>query len=419
VVRWVWLRMLPGSGFRTTTTITRTRTRVSGLNLLNEYLPAQTVPTGQKTKALKGALVPKGKATRTAKAMKRKSNLHKDVCSIENLLLADRKARKGKSGQKSLQKFDGASGCNIITLHNTLMEKRFKTSEYRVYPVYEPKERLVYELPYIDRVVHHAIMNILEPLFVSWFTEDTYGCIKGRGIHGLQRNLRKSLQDVAGTTYYVKMDITKFYPSVNHEILKEMLRRKIKDVDLLALLDEIIDSAPGIPIGNYLSQYFSNFYLMYFDRFVKQRGAVHYFRYADDMLILGDNKPLLHRLRAEMQQYLNVELQLTMKDNYQVCRVDEGIDIVGYVNYHKFTLMRPSIKKRFGRAVAKGASNATIMAYVGWASHCNSYNLLNKLLHEKFPRPEHCTARRRKKGVHRRKNKNEQNTEPVNSNTRL
>jgi RNA-directed DNA polymerase len=203
--------------------------------------------------------------------MKRLSNIYQKICSIENLVLADQIARKGKKGQYGIFLHDQKRESNILSLHTSLLDKTYKTSAYSVFKIHEPKEREIFRLPYFpDRITHHAVMNILEPMFIACFTSDTYSCIKKRGIHGAANKLRKALKDEPGTKYCLKLDIKKFYPSVDHAILKQLLRKKIKDQDLLWLLDEIIDSAPGLPIGNYLSQYFANFYLTYFDHWLKQ-----------------------------------------------------------------------------------------------------------------------------------------------------
>jgi hypothetical protein len=225
-------------------------------------------------------------------------------------------------------------------------------------------------------------MNILEPIFTKLFTADTYSCIKGRGIHGAANNLKKSLKDLENTKYCLKLDIVKFYPNVDHEVLKDLLRKKFKDQDLLWLLDEIIDSADGLPIGNYLSQYFANFYLTYFDHWIKETMQVkYYFRYADDIIILSNNKPHLHQLLFEIKEYLNNNLKLIVKDNYQIFPVESrGIDFVGYVFYHTHIRLRKSIKKRFAKAVSKTKNKATIASYNGWAKHCNSKHLLKKLV---------------------------------------
>lgn len=315
--------------------------------------------------------------------MKRRNNLYDQICSVENLNLADSIARKGKLNKPEIIEWDKNREQNIMELHEELETKTYVTSEYTIFTIYERKERIIFKLPYRDRVVHHAVMNILERIFVSSFTANTYSCIKGRGIHAALRALKKALTDKAGTQYCLKLDIKKFYPSVDHSIMKRLLWRKIKDTDLLYLLDGIIDSADGLPIGNYLSQYFANFYLTYFDHWIKEERKVKfYFRYADDMVILSDNKPYLHALLDEIRTYLQVNLKLIVKDNSQVFPVkDRGIDFVGYVFYHTHTLLRKSIKQSFARAVAKGGNPQSIASYKGWAKHCNSKNLIKKLSH--------------------------------------
>lgn len=318
--------------------------------------------------------------------MKRINNLYSSIISIENLQLADAIAQLGKKDQRGVQLHNRNAFVNISLLHESLVEKKYKTSPYTRFFIRDPKEREIFRLPYYpDRIVHHAIMNILEEHFVKMFTADTYSCIKGRGVHLAVRKLHAAMRkDVSGTQYCLKLDIRKFYPSVDHDILKQLLRRKFKDADLLSLLDEIIDSAPGLPIGNYLSQYLSNFYLTYFDHWLKEDQSVkYYFRYADDMVILSDNKPYLHSKLAVIREYLSRNLKLEVKGNYQVFPVeDRGIDFGGYHIYHKYILLRKSNKKRFARAVAKGKGRDSIASYLGWAKHCNSKNLIKKLLHE-------------------------------------
>jgi hypothetical protein len=317
--------------------------------------------------------------------MKRINNLYQRICSIENLQMADLVARKGKLNQPGILNHDKNREQNIKDLHEILKAKAYHTSDYTTFTIYEPKERLIFRLPYYpDRILHHAVMNILEPIFVSMFTADTYSCIKKKGIHAAANALKLALKDDAGTRYCLKLDIKKFYPNVDHDILKALLRRKFKDPNLLYLLDEIIDSADGLPIGNYLSQYFANFYLTYFDHWLKEELQVrYYFRYADDMVILSDSKPYLHGILSEIRNYLKVKLKLEVKDNYQVFPVDaRGIDFVGYVFRHSYILLRKSIKQNFARMLSKNRNPQSIASYKGWAIHCNSKNLLKTLLHE-------------------------------------
>ncbi len=315
--------------------------------------------------------------------MKRINNLYQKIISIENLTEADEKAQEGKSKQYGVILHNKRRELNIQNLHVILRNKTYKTSVYDIFKVYEPKERNVYRLPYYpDRITHHAVMNILEPIFVSVFTTDSYSCIKGKGIHALQRSLKQALKNKEETKYCLKLDIKKFYPNINHDILKQLLRRKFKDNDLLWLLDEIIDSADGLPIGNYLSQYFANFYLTYFDHWIKENKKVkYYFRYADDIIILSDNKPYLHNILKEIRVYFTNRLKLTIKENYQIFPVESrGIDFVGYVFYHTHILLRKRIKENFKHMLKNKPNQASIASYIGWAKHCNSKHLLKTIL---------------------------------------
>ena len=315
--------------------------------------------------------------------MKRIKNLYQKICSIENLMLADAIAQHGKSKQYGVQRHSRNAVENIAKLHAMLVNKTYKTSPYTIFKVYEPKERDVFRLPYFpDRITHHAIMNVLEPVFTASFTNDTYSCIKGKGIHAAANGVKTALKDVPGTTYCLKLDIRKFYPSIDHDILKQLLRRKFKDQDLLWLLDEIIDSSPGVPIGNYLSQYFANFYLTWFDHWIKEQKRVkHYFRYADDLVILAADKAYLHELLNEIKSYLETNLKLQVKGNWQVFPVAvRGIDFVGYRFYHTHTLLRKSIKKNFARMLRRNPNPQSIASYNGWLKHCNAKNLMYKLL---------------------------------------
>lgn len=314
--------------------------------------------------------------------MKRKANIFNHICSVENLQAAQRIARKGKGEQYGVKLFDLDPGGKIMELSDMLFYKEFTTSPYKVFKVYDPKERDVYGLPYYpDRIVQHGIMLQVERTFLDMFTADTYSCVPGKGIHGLHWNLIDALRDVPGTQYCLKLDVRKFYENVDHDILKGQLRRKFKDPDFFWLIDDIIDSAPGIPIGNLTSQFFANFYLTGLDHYIKEVLQVkNYFRYCDDMVITGPSKPYLHEILARIREYLMDRLKLTIKSNYQIFPVAaRGIDVVGYVYFHDHVLLRKTIKKNFARAVAAGKGTQVIAAYKGLASHCNSNHLIKKL----------------------------------------
>lgn len=343
-----------------------------------------------------------------ANDMKRIGNLYDEIISIENLRLADMKARLGKTKSHGVRVHDKNKEANIAKLHESLKNGTFKTSRYHIFKIYEPKEREIYRLPYFpDRILHHAIMNVLEPIWVSVFNKNTYSCIVNRGIHKCANDLKKALkQDPEGTRYCLKIDIRKFYPSINHDVLKKVIRKKIKDKRLLALLDEIIESVSnndhplcggdalsdgkGVPIGNYLSQYFANLVLAYFDHWLKENKRVkYYFRYADDIVILAPDKESLHALLHEIRAYLK-GYRLKVKKNYQVFPVESrGIDFLGYVFRHTHVLLRKSIKQRMCRRVAslnkrkrtlpRTAYKQQICAWWGWCKHCDSINLIRNI----------------------------------------
>lgn len=325
------------------------------------------------------------KMTNKSKGMKRKGNLYERIISIENLYAADAIAQKGKAQQPSVIEHMANQDMNLWWLHCQLHNKTYRTSAYTTFMISDPKEREVYRLPYFpDRIVHHAIMRITKPIFLEVFTADSYSCIEGKGIHAASYALRKALKNTPETRYCLKLDLKKFYPSVDHDILKQLLRKKFKDNDFLNMLDEIINSADGLPIGNYLSQYLANFYLTFFDHWIKETMKVNnYFRYADDIVITSGNKQYLHALLAEMREYLRRELKMEIKENYQVFPVaDRGIDFVGYVHFHTHTLLRKSIKQNFARMLERNPNRQSIASYNGWLKHCNSINLRNKLLHD-------------------------------------
>lgn len=320
--------------------------------------------------------------------MKRVNNLFQKICSVENLQAADIIARKGKSKQYGVIVHDRNRQQNIQQLHEALMKKTYSTSVYSTFIIHEPKERVIFRLPYYpDRIVHHAVMIYLENIFVKTFTKDTYSCIKGRGIHAAATAVKKAIGILPEKAYCLQLDIKKFYPNVDHRVLKQLLRRIIKDADLLWLLDNIINSAPGLPIGNYLSQYFANFYLSYFDHWIKEEKRVqHYFRYADDLVLLSGSKEDLHWLRKEIITYLQENLKLTIKSSHQVFLIAEhpkapgrGLDFLGYVFYRTHTRLRKFIKQNFARKVAKGINPASAASYRGWIKWANCNHLIKKL----------------------------------------
>lgn len=328
--------------------------------------------------------------------MKRVGNLYEKITSLDNLALAHRHAKRGKGWYREVRAIDADPDSYLNELQRLLLTQSYQTSEYFTSTKREKeKERVIYKLPYFpDRVCQRAIIQVIEPYLIKYMTRDTYSAIPGRGIHSCKDKVQRDMRrDPEGTMYCLKLDVRKFYPSINHDVLKQTYRRLFKDKELLWLLDEIIDSTPGdtgIPIGNYLSQYSGNLYLARFDHYVKEVLRVkYYYRYMDDMVILGPDKAELHRLKSAIEDYLNHELKLQLKSNWQVFPTQvRGVDFVGYRIFKDYVLLRKSIALDFKRKMRKMANKkalsdhdrASIQAYKGWLKHCNSYNLTQKYL---------------------------------------
>lgn len=315
--------------------------------------------------------------------MKRIGNLYSQIYSMENIILAEKRARKGKSNKKEVLNFDKNKSQNLILLQEILINKTYKTSDYYIFTLQEKKTRIIYKLPYFpDRICHHAILNIIEPITTKCFIRQTYSCIKKRGIYDAFKTLKKYLVDSEETQYCMKLDIKKYYPNISNDILRLIIRKKFKDPDLLYLLDEIIQSTQGMPIGNYTSQLLGNLYLSYFDHWLKEKHKIKYYlRYTDDIIILHSDKQFLNTLRIEISNYLKTYLDLELKSNYQIFPVSKrGIDFIGYKFYHSHIMLRKSIKQDFIKMVRYNYNKKSIASYNGWLSKGNCKNLTNKYL---------------------------------------
>lgn len=323
--------------------------------------------------------------------MKRFGNLFGEVCIIDNIALAHKNASKGKQHYREVKMVNSNPEKYFDKISQLLLTKSYRNSPYEIMTVKTDggKVRDIYKLPYYpDRIIHHAIMQVVEPIWLKSLIRDTYSSIKGRGIHDGVKRIKKALFDKENTVYCLKMDVKKFYPSIDNEILKQIIRKKIKDKDLLWILDEIIDSTNGVPIGNYLSQYFGNLYLSPLDHLIKSK-AKYYFRYCDDIVILHKDKEFLHSIKFDVDLFLREKLHLSLKNNWQVFPVDSrGIDFLGYRFFHGFVLLRDSIKKNFidkVRAIKTNNQYMTnsqilngLMSYNGWLVYGNCKNLQNK-----------------------------------------
>lgn len=331
--------------------------------------------------------------------MKRHGNLYDKVCSMDNLYEAHRHARKDKLYYKEVRMVDKDPETYLRQIQEMLLNKTYEVSPYAVSELKDRgKKRDLWKLPYFpDRIIQWAIMLHMESIFHEVFTSFTCASLVGRGIHRASNLCTKYMKDKEGTRYCLKFDIAKFYPNIDQTILKSLLRKKVKDKDLLWLLDAIVDSMPGVkgvPIGSYLSQYLANFYLAYFDHWLKEVMGVKYVvRYMDDVVIFHSSKEFLHRLRIQIEEYLSENLKLTLKHDWQVFPTSiRGVDFVGYRHFYGYKLLRKKTCKRFKRTMRNTLKKwrrgcrinfkeyCSCNSYVGWLMWCDGYCLTCKYL---------------------------------------
>lgn len=307
--------------------------------------------------------------------MKRYGDLYNKIHDIDNIKLAHVNASKGKQGYSEVKMVNSDPEYYCRLIKEMLVSKRYSVSEYRVKEKMDKgKLRVLYVLPYFpDRIIQHAMMQILEPIWKKVLINDTYQSIKGRGIKKAKDRVSYHVQKYK-PEHSLKTDVKKFYPSITNPVLKMIVRKKIKCKGTLWLLDEIITSLPELPIGNYISQYLGNLTLAYIDHKIKEKYRVKmYYRYCDDIIILGD-KQMLHKVLKVLKEELKL-LDLTLKGNYQISKVqDRGIDFVGFVFRHDTIRLRKSIAKE----LVKAKDDKSISSYFGWAKEARAIGLWNK-----------------------------------------
>lgn len=304
--------------------------------------------------------------------------------------------------------FERNLGQNLSDLYDTLKQKTYYPGEYVGFYIKDPKIRLIHKATVRDRVVHHIVSQMLEPIFEPTFIAHSYSCRKDKGTHrgvlALQKMVRKVSKNNSSICWSLKCDIRKFFASVNQKILFEILSRKIKDEDFLNLLWKIIDSfhsdrtldlnnKKGIPIGNLTSQFFSNIYMNELDQFIKHELKVKYYlRYADDFIILSEDRQYLENLILSIENFLIKQLDLELHPNKIVfSKLRGGIDFLGYIIFPYHILPRTKTKRRLLRKIkakvrefklgriSEEKLNQTIQSYLGYLGHSRSYKFKEKL----------------------------------------
>lgn len=283
--------------------------------------------------------------------MKRDSNLYAKIAEPENLLLAFRKAARGKRTRPEVSAFAANVPGEIASLRADLLAEQVEVGNYRYFRVYEPKERLICAAPFRERVLHHAMMNVGEENLERYAVSASYACRRGQGLH---RAVAAAQQHCRSRRCYLKLDIRRFFDSIDHAIVLKLLQRRFNDPPLLRLFDRILDSyhvipGKGLPIGNLVSQHLANFYLGRFDHFVKETlRARFYIRYMDDFVFWSDSRDELRTILERCRVFLADELALALKPP-QLNQCGSGLPFLGFRLYPVRIDLGPLARRRFIR----------------------------------------------------------------------
>ena len=329
--------------------------------------------------------------------MKRAGRLFEKVADFHALAAAARRAARGKGGSASAASFIFHLETEALALQRELMDESYRPRPYRTFYVSEPKARTISAADFRDRVAHHSLCAVLEPLFERAAIFDSYACRTGKGSHAAVRRARSF---AARCGYFLKLDVRKFFETVDHAVLKAGLRRLVKDDRVLRLADRIIDhgapgSAPGrgLPIGNLTSQHFANHYLSPLDHFIKEKlRARGYVRYMDDLLLFADSKASLRDAHGRIRAFLEEGLRLELKAEATVLApVSEGVPFLGLRLWPGAVRLDGAGKRRFLRALRSGAEDlrcgrrseeglsASMRSRLGHAAHADTLGLRRSL----------------------------------------
>ncbi len=334
--------------------------------------------------------------------MKRVGYLFEEIISFQNLHRAALQASSGKKERIRVAHFLFHLEKELIRLQEDLEQDIWKPSAFRVFEIRDPKPRRISAADFRDRVVHHALCHVLEPVFDKRMIFDSWACRKNKGAH---RAVKRAQSFCRRNVYFLKCDIRRFFDNIDHLVLKQLLRRILKDTRLLNLLDIIIDhplpgmeQGKGLPIGNLTSQYFANLYLGELDHQVKDAyGCKFYLRYMDDMLFFADTKEKLHELLDMVQDFIGARLLLRLKTSAtQMAPVSEGIPFLGFrifpglIRVHGKSLRRYQKRLRHLEAacingkISMEELTPSIQSMIAHMRHANTQRMRQSLLSESF-----------------------------------
>lgn len=317
---------------------------------------------------------------------------YEDIISLENLFAAWEEFVKGKRGKRDVQEFALSLADNIVQLHGELANKSYTHGGYKAFNISDPKPRNIHKAQVHDRVLHHAIYRQLYPFFDRTFIADSFSCRVNRGVHrALNRfmafGLRVSRNNTR-TAWVLKMDIKKFFATIDHQILLKILSAYIPDRDILRLIEKVIASfnagtkGRGLPLGNLTSQLFCNVYMNELDQFVKhERHAKYHIRYADDFVLLSRDRNWLVGEIPRISEFLDKRLRLSLHpDKIALKTLASGVDFLGWVHFPYHRVLRYAAQRRMYKRIKEHATNETLQSYLGLLGHGDTFKLKQKIL---------------------------------------
>ena len=317
---------------------------------------------------------------------------YQDIISTDNLLSAWQEFIRGKRNKKDVQKFYMRLMDNILSLHDDLFNYNYHHGGYQEFNICDPKPRIIHKASVRDRLLHHGVYRILYPFFNKTFISDSFSCRNKKGTHRAIKRLKvfygKVSKNKTKTCWVLKCDIRKFFHSINQQVLLEIFQKYIPDEKIINLLREIIISfyhnqeGFGLPLGNLTSQLFSNVYMNEFDQFVKHKLKVRYYiRFADDFVILSENKNYLKEIIPIISDFLQNNLSLVLHPNkIYIKTLYSGVDFLGWVNFPHHRVIRNKTKNRMLARIKGNKNSKSLSSYVGLLKHGNTERIKNKLL---------------------------------------
>lgn len=314
------------------------------------------------------------------------------IISLENLLQAWGEFANGKRSRKDVQEFERNLMSNIISLHQDLAAKTYRHSPYEAFNISDPKPRNIHKAAVRDRLLHHALYRTLYPFFDKIFIADSYSCRIGKGTHKAMNRFRtfayQASKNHTKTVWVLKGDIRKFFASIDQAILADIIKEYISDPDIIWLISQIVGSfhstkkSVGLPLGNLTSQLLVNVYMNKFDQFVKHTlKAKYYIRYADDFVILSQERQWFLDTLCKIENFLRDELRLELHpDKVFIQTIASGVDFLGWVHFPDHRVLRTTTKRRmFRRIQEKSGKPETVQSYLGLLSHGNTKKLREEI----------------------------------------